>query len=167
MSKIRSLTPLLTIEQHRTLFKRSSINWFPIRNTGQVGDVVAVSVGVAAVEGLAAAGDGRPTLRQNSWESPITFHNRNKAAEAMTRIIRPLYRVLRDVLRGLLIKAALIVGRLCHRLVSPSWVESCSDHKVDIVYPFLLNLCPRRMKIHVETTHSICEYIPHRVFDVS
>jgi len=37
-------------------------------HAGPVGDVAAVAAADAAGDGLAAAGDGRPTHRQNSWK---------------------------------------------------------------------------------------------------
>ena len=75
---------------------------------------------VAAGDGLAAAGDGRPTHRQNSRESHASFSSSNKAAETIKRIVGLLYQLLLDSIKEVLIKAALIVVRLCCRWVHTS-----------------------------------------------
>jgi len=53
------------------------------------GDVIAVAG--AAGDGLAAADNGRPTLRPNSRELHSSFSSSNTAAEMMKRIVRLLY----------------------------------------------------------------------------
>jgi hypothetical protein len=63
------MTPFITSNQHHTLYNRTSIDQCFIRNDAQfsdAGDVIAVGVAVAAGDGLAAPGDGRPTPRQNN-----------------------------------------------------------------------------------------------------
>jgi len=64
---MQSLTPFPTFKEHRTIYNHTSIHSSHILKAGHVGVVVAVSVAIAAGDGLAAAGNGRPTNRQNSW----------------------------------------------------------------------------------------------------
>jgi hypothetical protein len=63
---MQSLTPFLTSKQHRTIYNHTSIHSSRIVNAGHVGVVIAVSVAIAAGDGLAAVGNGRPTNRQNN-----------------------------------------------------------------------------------------------------
>ena len=49
--------------------------------------MIAVAVSLAAGDGLAAAGDGRTTLRRNSWESNASFSSSNKAAETIKDLL--------------------------------------------------------------------------------
>jgi len=130
-----------------------------ILNAGHVGDAVAVAVAVAAGDRLAAACDGRPTHRQNSWESHTSFSSSNKADETIKRIVGLLYQLFWDVIKEVLITAALIVVRLCHRSVHTSWVDPSADHAADTVYLFGWNLWRGRTTIRVKTMHYICACI--------
>jgi len=138
-------------------------------NVGDVGDVVAVAVAVAVAAGdrLAAAGDGRPAHRQNRWESHASFSSSNKAADMIKRIVGLLCQLLRDVIKAVFIKAALIILRLCHRWVCTSWGDTSANHAVDIAYLFLLNFMRGRTKIRVERTKHICACIIYWVKNVS
>jgi len=78
-----------------------------------------------------------------------------------------LYQLLRDVIKDVLVKAALIVVKLCHRWVCTSWVHPSADHAADIVYLFRLNLWRRRRKIRFETMKYICACIINHVINVS
>jgi len=166
-SEIRTLTPFLTSKRHRTFYNRTSIDLSCVLNAGHIGDVVAVAVAVAAGDGLAAAGNGRPTHRQNSWESHTSFSSSNKAAEMIEGFVGLLFQLLQDVIKEVLIEAALIVVRLCHRWVRTSWADPSADHAVDSVYLFGLNLWRGRTKICVEPTKYIYAWIITTVINVS
>jgi len=153
--QIRSLTPILSSKWYHTLYNRTSIDWSCILNADHVwdaGDVIAVAVAVAAGNGLAAAGNGRPTHRQNSWDSLASFSSSNKAGEMIKRIVRQLYQVLQNVIKEVLIKAALMVVRLCYRWVHTRGVDPSANLAVGNVYHFRLKLLRGRTKIHVEMT---------------
>ena len=83
------------------------------------------------------------------------------------RIVGLLYHLLWDVIKEVLIKAALIVLRLCHRWVCTSWVDSTADKAADIVDLFDLNLERGRKKICIETKKYICVCTINSVIDVS
>jgi len=97
-----------------------------------------------------------PTDRQNSWESHTSFSSSNQAAEKSKRIVGLLYQLLQDVIKEVLLNAALIVVRLCPRWVCTSWVDPLADHAMDIIYHFGLNLWWGRTKIWVKRTKYIC-----------
>ena len=80
--------------------------------------------------------------------------------------MRLLYQLLREVIKEALIKAALIVLRLCHRWVCTSFVDPSADHAGDTVYLLGLNLRWGRMTIHVERTKNICACMINRVINV-
>jgi len=162
---IRRPTQLLTSKWHPTLYTCTSIDRSCILNAGDVGDVVVVAV--AARDGLAAAGDGRPAHWQNSWESHASICSSNKAAETIERIVRLLYQLLKDVIKEDLIKAALIGVRLCHRWVHTIGVDLLANHPAVTVKHFGLNLWRKRTIIHVETTNYICACIINCIIDVS
>jgi len=143
-SEIWSLTPSLTSKWHRTVKNHTSIDWSHILNAGHVGNVVAVAVAVAAGDGLAAAGDGRPTHMQNSWESYTRFSRGNKAAEMIEWLLMLPYQLLRDIMKAVLIDAAPIIGRFCHRWVHTSWLDPSTDLAANIAFLFGLNLWPGR-----------------------
>ena len=81
-------------------------------------------------------------------------------------IVVPLYQLLPDIIKDVLIKAALIILRLCHRWVCTSWVDPSAHLGADCVYHFDLNLWRGRKKFHIETTNSISACIIHRVINV-
>jgi len=169
-SWIWSLTPLLTSKRHHTLYNRTSIDWSCIHNAGHLGDagnVVALAVAVAAGNGLAAAGDGRPTHRQNSWELHASFSSSNKAAETMKSIVGLLSQLLQDVIKEVLIKAALIIVRWCHCSVCTGGVDPSANHAVDIAYGFVINHLDGRIKMRVQMTKYICAFIMPCVIIVS
>jgi len=124
-------------------------------------------VAVAAGDGLAAAGDGRPTHRENRWELPTGFSSSNTATETLERIVGPLYQLLHDIIKEVLINAAPIVARLCHCSVRTSWVDPSADHVVENVYLSGFNVWRGGTKIRVETTQYICACIIARVINVS
>jgi len=95
-----------------------------------------------------------------------TAENRIPAAKTIKRIVRLLYKLLRDVIKEVLIKAALIIVRLCHRWVRTSWVDTSADHAADIVYHLSLNLWQGRTKICVETTKCICAGIINPLINI-
>jgi len=78
--------------------------------------------------------DGRPALRQNSWESHASFSSSNKAVETIKRIVVLLNQLLQHVFKEVLIKAALSVVRLCHHWVRTSWVDCTVWYSAHINY---------------------------------
>jgi len=167
ISLIQSPTPFLTSKWHRTLYNRTSIEESCIPKGCHVGDVVAVAVAVAAGDGLAAAGDGRCNHVKNSWELHTSFSGRDKAAQTIKGIIRQLCQLLQDTIKEVLIKAGLIVVKLCHHWVRSSWVDCSADHAVDIDYEFGLKLWWGRMEICIQTTEYTSTCIINRVINVS
>jgi hypothetical protein len=80
------VTSFLTSKLQRTLHNATAIDSSHILNNRHVGDtcdVIAIAVAVAAMDVLAADGNGRPTQRQNSRESNTRFCNRTTAAETI------------------------------------------------------------------------------------
>jgi hypothetical protein len=63
-------------------------------NVGDVGEIFAVAVAVAVGDGLAAAGDGRPTHRQISCELHAGVSSGINAAEIIIRIVVLLCQLL-------------------------------------------------------------------------
>jgi len=78
-----------------------------------------------------------------------------------------LNKLLRDPIKNILIKAALIVVRLCHRWVHTSWVDRSADHAADIVYLVGSNLWRGRTQICIEMTKYMCACIIDHVINVS
>jgi len=85
----------------------------------------------------------------------------------ITRIVGVPYQLLREVMKELLIKAALIVVRLCHSSVHACGVDPSANYVTDIVYLFGLNRRQGRMKIRIETTKFVCACIINFVIVVS
>ena len=63
-----------------------------------------------------------------------------KLVEKNIRIVRVLYQLLRDIIKEVLIKAALIIVRLCDRWVRTSWVDR-SATMLRMVSIFLVWTC--------------------------
>jgi len=126
-----------------------------------------VAVAVAAGDGLAAAGDGRPAHRQKSWESHASFHSSDKAAETNRTIVGLLWQLLRDLINEVLINAALIIVRLCHCWVHTKWVDLSVNHDAGNLYLSGLNLWRGKTKIDVESTKYICACIVNHAINVS
>jgi len=167
---VLSLTPSLTSKQLRTVYNCTSIDLSQILNNGHVGDVgeiVAVAVAVAAGDGLPAAGDSRPTHRQNSWELHASFSSSNIAAETIERIVGLIHKLLWDRIKEVLNIAALIVERLCHSWGHPSWVDSSTHHAVDLVNLLGWNLWWGRTKVGAEIKRFICAWNINRVHNAS
>jgi len=165
-SSIPWLTPLLTSKRHRTMYNHTSIERSHILNDDHVGDVVAAAVAASAGDGLAAAGDGRPTQRQNSWESHTSFNNSNNVANTNKWIAGLLYQLLCNRIKAVLIKAAMIVARLCHRWVYTSAVDPVAVCAAHIVDHLGLNLWRGRMTIRQGTMKYICEFRTYVVLHV-
>jgi len=85
----------------------------------------------------------------------------------ITRSIGLLYQLLWNVIKDVLINAALIIVRLCHHWVRTSWVDPVASHATDIIYLFGLNLWWGIMKICFEMTKYICGCIIDPVINVS
>jgi len=83
------------------------------------------------------------------------------------RIVGLLYQLPQDIMRKVLIKATLIVVRLCHRWVHTSWVDPLANLAGDIVYLCGLNHWGGRIKIRIATTKYICACIINRMLHVS
>jgi len=76
-----------------------------------------VAVAVAPGDGLAAAGDGRSTHRQNSGELHQGFSSSNITTETIERIVELLCQLRWDLIKTVFIKAALMIVRLYDRWV--------------------------------------------------
>jgi len=111
---------------------------------------------VAARDGLAAAGDGRPTHRQNSGALHAGFSSSVNAAKMIIPIVGQRYQLLWDIIRYVFINAALIILRQWHCGVHTYWLDSSANHVADIAYPFGSNLCQERQKVHFKQTKYIC-----------
>jgi len=85
----------------------------------------------------------------------------------MKRTVRLLYQLLRNTIKEVLVKAALIIVRLCHRCVRTSRVDPWDNHAMDNVYRSGLNPWWRRFKIRVKMTRYIFAYMTNRVINVS
>jgi len=96
-----------------------------------------------------------------------SFSSRNKAAETIKSSVRILYLRLWEVIKNVLIKAALIIGRLCQCWVHTSWGDSLGNHAMDPVNHSGLNIMRGITKICVATMQSICACIIHCVINVS
>jgi hypothetical protein len=80
------LTPYLISTLYRTLYKCTSIELSHIFNAGDVGDagdVIAIGVAVVAGDGLAAAGNGSPTIVR-------TAENLMQFSVSATKLLRQL-----------------------------------------------------------------------------
>jgi len=99
------------------LHNHTSINKSGIFNSGHIGDicdVIAIAVGVTAGDRLTAAGDGKPTNTQNSWELPSCFGGSYKATLMVKRIVGLHYPLLQVLIKKVLNNAAQIVVMFCN-----------------------------------------------------
>jgi hypothetical protein len=76
-------------------------------------------------------------------------------------IVRLHLLLLQDVMKTALIKAALIVRRICDHSVHNSSVDYSANYAVDINNLFALHLCRGRTKIRFQRTKFICRCILH------
>ena len=125
-----------------------------------------IAIAVTAGDRLAAAGDGKPGNRLNSWESHASISSTNKTAERIEKLVGLLDQLLWDIIKEVLINAVLIFVRLCDCWVHISWVDSLANHAVDIVDHFGLNLWWGRSRIRVEMMKCICDFINNCVINV-
>jgi len=146
---------------------RTFIEWSHTLHSGDVGDVVTFAVAVAACDGLAAAGDGRPAHRQNSWELHASCSSSNRGTETTKRIIGQLCQLLGDAIKEVLMQGAIIVVKLCHRRVHTCWVDPLGTHAADIWHLFGSDISRRKTIIYFEMMKPISASIIQCAINVS